>query len=128
MASPTPTAREVKLLLDEMHAPGIADSLTEESFDVVAVAAQPALRGMTDEDLLTYATSDERALVAENVADFMPLATRWVDEHKAHAGLIFTNPKRFNRATLAYPGNLIASLREFLTDPPITGESWIWWL
>jgi hypothetical protein len=38
-----------------------------------------------------------------------------------------TNPKRFNRATVAYPGNVIAALRAFLTDPPITGESWIWW-
>ncbi len=118
----------MRLLLDEMHAPGIADSLTEESFDVLAVAAQPTLRGMTDEDLLTYATNGERALVTENVADFMPLAAELAGAGRAHAGLIFTNPKRFNRATLAYPGNVIAALREFLTSPPITGTSWIWWL
>ncbi len=111
-----------------MHAPGIADSLAEESFDLVAVAADPALRGMPDEDLLTYATQNERALVTENVADFMPLAAQWAGAGKAHAGLIFTNPRRFNRATLAYPGNVIAALREFLTNPPITGESWTWWL
>lgn len=128
MASPTPTAREVRLLLDEIHTPGIADSLTEESFDVLAVAAQPTLRGMTDEDVLTYATNDGRALVTENVADFMPLAAELAGAGGAHAGLIFTNPKRFNRATLAYPGNVIAALREFLTTPPITGKSWIWWL
>ncbi len=118
----------MKLLLDEMHAPGIADSLTEESFDVVAVAAQPGLRGMRDEDLLTYATDHERVLVTENVADFMLLTDRWVGTGNEHTGLIFTNPKRFNRATVAYPGNVIAALREFLTDPPITGKSWIWWL
>jgi hypothetical protein len=118
----------VRLLLDEVHAPGAAVQLTGGAFDVVAVAAQPDLRGMADDELLGYAATEIRALVTENVADFMPLATRWVDEHTAHAGLIFTNPRRFNRATLAYPGNLIASLREFLTDPPITGESWIWWL
>ncbi len=118
----------MKLLLDEMHTPIIADRLDDKTFDVVAVAAQPGLRGMADEGLLAYASTEQRALVTENVADFMPLATRWVDEHKTHAGLVFTNPKRFSRATLAYPGNLIASLREFLTDPPITGESWIWWL
>lgn len=128
MASPTRVAREVKLLLDEMHAPGIAASLTEASFDVVAVAAQPGIRGMTDEDLLAYATTHERALVTENVADFMPLAAQRGGAGKAHAGLIFTNPKRFNRAAVAYPGNVIAALRAFLTDPPITGESWIWWL
>lgn len=118
----------MKLLLDEMHAPGIADTLTEESFDVAAVAAQPALRGMTDEDLMTYATNDERALVTENVVDFMPLAAQWAGAGRAHTGLIFTNPKRFNRASLAYPGSVIAALGEFLTDPPITGKSWIWWL
>ncbi len=118
----------MKLLLDEMHAPGIADILTEESFDVVAVAAQPGLRGMTDEDLLTYATNRECVLVTENVADFMPLATQWAGAGKAHTGLILTNPRRFNRATLAYLGNVTAALREFLTNPPVTGKSWIWWL
>lgn len=111
-----------------MHAPGIADILTEESFDVVAVAAQPGLRGMTDEDLLTYATNRECVLVTENVADFMPLAAQWAGAGKAHTGLILTNPRRFNRATLAYLGNVIAALREFLTNPPVTGKSWIWWL
>jgi hypothetical protein len=62
------------------------------------------------------------------VADFAPLARQWAAEGKAHAGLIFTNPRRFNRANLSYPGNLIATLREFLQNPPVTGESWIWWL
>ncbi|MCP4309042.1 MAG: hypothetical protein GY788_30050 [bacterium] len=118
----------MKLLLDEMHTPSVAVELMGESFDVVAVAADPDLRGMADEELLAHAATERRALVTENVADFMPLATRWAGEHRTHAGLIFTNPKRFNRATLAYPGSLIASLREFLTDPPVTGESWIWWL
>ena len=43
-------------------------------------------------------------------------------------GVVFTNPKRFDRATLAYPGTLSTALRRFLDDPPIDGESWIWWL
>ena len=118
----------MKLLLDEMHAPSVADKLAGESFDVVAVAAQPELRGISDEELLTYATAERRALVTENAADFMPLATQWAGEHETHSGLVFTNPRRFNRATLAYPGNLIVALREYLTNPPITCESWIWWL
>ena len=118
----------MKLLLDEMHAPSVAVDLTGEAFDIVAVAAQPELRGMADDELLAYGATERRALVTENVADFMPLATQSAGEHEPHAGLIFTNPKRFDRATLAYPGNLITSLREFLTHPPIKGESWIWWL
>jgi len=128
VASPTRTDGAVKVLLDEMHAPSVAVQLTGEAFDVVAVAAQPELRGMSDEELLAYASTEQRALVTENVADFMPLATQWAGQRKPHSGLIFTNPKRLNRATLAYPGNLITSLCEFLTDPTVTGESWIWWL
>lgn len=118
----------MNLLLDEMHAPGVAVQLTGEGFDVVAVADQPDLRSMADEELLAYAATERRALVTDNVGDFMPLATAWAGEHRTHSGLIFTNARRFNRSTVAYPGNLIASLREILTDPPITGESWIWWL
>lgn len=118
----------MKLILDEMHAPGIADGLIAESFDVVAVAAQPELRGMSDEELLAHAATHGRALVTENVADLMMLTTQWAGEGREHAGVIFTNPRRFNRAALAYPGNLVAALRQFLNDPPITGKSWIWWL
>ena len=118
----------MKLLLDEMHSPSIADALTKDMFDVLAVAAEPELRGASDEEILAQAAVAERAVVTENVVDFMPLATHWAGEHRAHAGLIFTNPIRFNRATVAYPGNLIHALRRFLRDPPIHGDSWIWWL
>ena len=118
----------MKLLLDEMHAPSVDDALTQDSFDVVAVAPEPELRGVLDEDLLAYAATERRVLVTENVADFVPLDAQWSGHRRSHAGLIFTNPKRFNRATLAYPGSLITALRQFLSEPPIGGESWIWWL
>ena len=118
----------MKLLLDEMHAPVIADALRRDSWDVVAVASTAQLRGMPDSDLFMHAVATGRTLVTENIVDFAPLATQWAIENKAHAGVVFTNPKRFNRATLTYPGNLIAALRTFLNDPPINGESWTWWL
>lgn len=128
MASPTSLAREVKLLLDEMHSPSIAEALTDDSWDVVAVAAEVELRGISDEEVLAHSAASGRALVTENVVDCVPLAAHWTGEGRTHAGLIFTNPRRFNRATIAYPGNLITALRRFLNDPPIEGESWIWWL
>lgn len=118
----------MRLLLDEMRAPAIADALTEAGFDVVAVAADPSLRGSSDADLLDHAAAGGRALVTENVSDFSVLATARAVDGEPHAGLIFTNPARFNRATLAYPGNLIAALRNLLDAPPITGDSWIRWL
>lgn len=118
----------MRLLLDEMHAPGIADRLSAESFDVIAVAAQPGLRGTPDADLLALAAAEGRALVTENVADFMALASHWASTGASHAGLIFTHPRTFDRASRAYPQNLARALRQFLVDPPVTGSSWIWWL
>ena len=118
----------MKLLLDEMHAPSIAESLTQEGFDVLAVAAEADLRGMADDELLAIAADHGRFLVTENVTDFLQLVAQRAAAGSAHAGLILTNPRRFNRATVAYPGNVIAALKEFLTQLPVTGDSWTWWL
>ena len=95
---------------------------------MVATAADPSLRGCGDADLLDHAAAGGRALVTENVGDFSVLAAARAVDGEPHAGLIFTNPTRFNRATLAYPGNLIAALQTFLDTPPVGGGSWTWWL
>lgn len=118
----------MRLLLDEMHAPAVADALTADGWDVVAVAASPSLRGTADEELLAHATAEGRALTTENIVDFAVIASRWATEQRPHAGLIFSNPKRFNRATIAYPGNLVAALRTLLQDPPAISQSGTWWL
>ena len=118
----------MRLLLDEMHAPAVAAALVEAGFDFVAVAASPSLRGSSDADLLDLATAAGRVLVTENLGDFSVLAAARAVAGEPHAGLIFTNPARFNRATLAYPGNLIVALRRFLDDPPVSGDSWVRWL
>lgn len=118
----------MKLLLDDMHAPSIAEVLSRESYDVTAVASMADLRGRSDRDLLTYASTEGRVVVTENVVDFALLVSEWTVESRLFPGLIYTNPKRFNRATLAYPSNLIDALRTFLEHPPREGQSWIWWL
>jgi hypothetical protein len=118
----------VKLLLDEMHAPRIADVLRGEGWDVVAVAAELEMRGVADEELLARASADLRVLVTENIGDFAEIAARWAQEQRPHGGLVFTNPRRFNRAMVAYPGNVTVGLRVLLENPPPLGVSGIWWL
>lgn len=118
----------MKLLLDEMHAPAVAEGLRAEGHDVVAVAAAAGLRGAADEDLLAYAAGEGFVVVTENVVDFAAIAALWVVEGRAHPGLVFTSPKRFNRATRAYPGNLVVALRKLLREPPDLGSSGTWWL
>lgn len=118
----------MRLLLDEMHTPAIAKALAERDFDVIAGANTQSLRGISDSALLEHGTTTGRAVVTENVGDFSVLVMRWTATGIPHAGVIFTNPRRFHRASLAYPGSLIAALEAFLEDPPIAGESWTWWL
>ena len=118
----------MRLLLDEMHSPAVAWALRDEGHDVHAVASDPLLRGMTDAKLLQFAAETNRALVTENVQDFAVLASQWSATATRHAGIIYTNPNRFNRHNAAYPANLITALNHFLQHPPIDGISWLWWL
>lgn len=128
METPTRTPQFVKLLLDEMHAPTVAESLTANGWDVIAVVSEPDLRGLTDADIMNYAIHNSRAIVTENIADFSILADRWTAQGADHAGIVFTNPSRFNRASLAYPGDLIKALDALLDESTDPGSSWIRWL
>ncbi|MCU0261133.1 MAG: DUF5615 family PIN-like protein [Ilumatobacteraceae bacterium] len=118
----------MRLLLDEMHAPAIAEALRRDGVDVVAVAAEPTLRGMPDDELLSWATDAGRAVVTENVGDFARIAAAWAADGREHGGIIFTNPRRYDRASVAYPGDVVAALRSMLEEPPPWGPSAIWWL
>jgi Domain of unknown function (DUF5615) len=128
VAAPAGAARTLRLLLDEMHAPAAANALLAEGHDVVAVAATSSLRGMSDDDLLACAAAEHLVIVTENVVDLATIAAQWATAGRVHAGLILTNPKRFNRATRAYPGNLVVALHELLGEPPDLSSSGIWWL
>ena len=95
---------------------------------MVAVAERAELRGLSDEQILAAGAAEGRAVVTENVRDFVPLAAQWATASRAHAGLVLTSPQRFDRARLTYPGDLQAALAAFLDDPPVGGPSWTWWL
>ena len=118
----------MRLLLDEMHSPAITRVLHERGHDVLAVASDALLRGMSDAELLHHAAQLDMAIVTENIGDFARLDSQWAASDISHAGIIYTNPNRFSRNTSAYPANLIAALTHFLQHPPVEGNSWVWWL
>ncbi len=118
----------MRLLLDEMHAASAAVALRTLGCDVAAVTERPALRGERDEEILSHATDEGRALVTENVRDFMRLVGEWAAHGREHAGLVLTSPRRFHRARRAYPGDLVSALRDLVDDPRPVGPSWVWWL
>lgn len=118
----------MKLILDEMHSHIVATTLNERGHDVIAVVLDPALRGLSDPDLLRFAASAGRALVTENVGDLMRLHRPWTAERRPHAGLVFTHPKTYRRAFHGYPGDLIAALERLVQGPSPEGDSWVLWL
>jgi len=121
--SPRPT--RVRLALDEMFSPRIADLLRERSHDVVAVVERDDLRSMTDDDLFTWAAGEGRWLLTENVKDFRPIMLRALQAGGATAGLLFASSRAFPRSR-KNPGQLVEAIHSWLVDgppqPPLTED------
>lgn len=78
----------MKLLLDEMYPARLARALREQSIDAEGVDERSPLRGLADEELLVVAAREGRALVSENVADFMRLYGEWGASGRRHPGIV----------------------------------------
>ena len=83
------------LLLDEMFSVAIAEQLRAKGHDVIAVVTDPALVGLSDDQILAHATDTGRALVTANIKDFVPLDARYRAASQTHAGLILVSTKTF---------------------------------
>jgi hypothetical protein len=128
VAPPAGSPRRLKLLLDAHHSPLIARALGDDGHDVVAAGSDPALARLEDDELLSAASREDRALVTENARDFDRIVRAWAARGDHHAGVVFTSPRRYHRGSAAYPANLIAALREVLADPPREKTDWVHWL
>ncbi|MDR0343905.1 MAG: DUF5615 family PIN-like protein [Nocardiopsaceae bacterium] len=104
------------LLLDEMFSGAIADQLRAKGHDVIAVVADPALVGLSDDQILAHATETGRALVTANIKDFMPLDARYRAANQTHAGLILVSTKTFHQDRNFTPA--ITSALSALIDKP----------
>lgn len=118
----------MRLLLDAHHSPVVADRLRAEGYDVLAAVRDVALNSLPDQDLLRAATDDGRALVTEDVGDFDLIARHRSTTGQHHAGIVMTPPGRHHRASKAYPGNLVAALRDLLDTAPESTPDRIFWL
>ncbi|MES2209292.1 MAG: DUF5615 family PIN-like protein [Chloroflexota bacterium] len=103
----------MRLLLDEHYSPLIAEHLRARGHDVTAVVAQPTLAGLADRTLILAARRDGRALLTENIVDFVPIATEFARTGTPHAGIILANPHRFPRSRDGM-GRLVEALHELL--------------
>jgi len=116
----------MRLLLDELCPPGIAEALRARGHDVVSLhdPSHRHLRGVSDEELLAAAAVDGRAVVTDNARHFLPLHRRSVARGRTgHALVLFTNrsfprhrPDVFVRALVAALDVLLAA-EEHASDP-----------
>lgn len=116
----------MKLLLDEMWAPAIAEALLDRSHAVVAVAERPDLQGIPDEAIFAAAQAEGWVIVTENLVDYRPLAAAAVRAGRSHPALIFTSNRTFPRANRRTAGRLVAALDALLTTgKAIQHEHWL---
>lgn len=117
----------LRLLLDEHFSPAIARQLRSRGNDVVAARERVELHGLDDRELLALATTERRAIVTENVADFAELHRQSVVRGDPHAGLVFTSPRRFPRTRRAI-GRLVRGLDRLVAEGPNDLDGQTWWL
>jgi predicted nuclease of predicted toxin-antitoxin system len=103
----------VKLLLDEHYSRVAAEQPRVRGHDVVAVSELAQLRAHADNDALDWATGDGRAVVTENVDDFLRLHNSMLAAGRIHQGMILTTQRKFPRNAEAMRA-LITVLEELL--------------
>jgi len=118
----------LRLLLDEHFSPEIARQLRDRGHDAIAVRERVA-SGRSDRDLLTLAVLEHRAIVTENVADFVELHRAAIITGTAHFGIIFTSSRQFPRTRRAI-GRTVRALDALLVAHPQTDalRDQTWWL
>ncbi len=116
----------MKALLDEQLSPEIAVLLRQAGCDVVAVAERDDLIGSSDRVVLNVASSEDRAVITNNIKDFRPLAAELLAQGLTHAGLILVPSSRTR--TRSAVAALATAIEQILRDHPRglkDSERWI---
>jgi predicted nuclease of predicted toxin-antitoxin system len=111
------------LLLDEMLPPALAEHLTAAGCETLAISADPALRGIPDDQVLALAAEHGRILVTDNIRDFVPLSNMWVAQGRSHPGILLISSRSFPMTSSRVGGIARALLRRHEADVwPTAGQ------
>jgi len=92
----------LKLLLDEMYPPALAEALRADGIEAFTVVER-GLGGRSDSDVLAAAAQDGYALLTENVADLARIAAERLTAGAHHAGVVIALSSRFSRRPTGIP-------------------------
>lgn len=120
----------MKLLIDEMWPPVVAEGLRRAGYDAVAVSGDPTLVGHTDEAICALAGDTRRAVVTENAADFLRIVNLRAVAGETVPTLVVTSNRSFPRHSRTFVGRAVRALGAFCAahpgDDPQTGA--VHWL
>jgi hypothetical protein len=114
----------VKLLLDEQISGKVAERLRGQGCDVVAIAEDGALRGLSDPDVFEIAQAQKRAVVTYNRVDFEAINLEYAELGREHQGIAIVHPLRFPSRDFA---RLTKALKG-LANGEALGKSFTVWL
>jgi predicted nuclease of predicted toxin-antitoxin system len=102
----------LRLLIDEMYAPDIAEQLRARGHDAVSVAERADLRSAPDEVVFDVAQAEHRVIVTNNVRDFVQPVQQVFQRDQAFYGIVFTSDRSLprSRATIGSYLDLLHSL------------------
>jgi len=100
----------LKLLLDEMYSPGLAEELRVADVDACTVI-ELGLAGSSDPEVFAAAIADGRTLLTENVADFTRISADHLVAGQHHPGVLIALSSRFSRRAAGI-GPLVTAIRD----------------
>ncbi len=106
----------MKSALDHHYPIAVAEQLRRAGHDVVA-AVERGWHREPDEGLLTCCAVEGRALLTNNVGDFVVIARNWAVRGQGHPGLVLTSDSSLPR-TRANIGTYVTLLDALLRDRP----------
>ncbi len=116
----------MKLLLDEMWTPRIAEALRRRGHNVVAVAERADLRTRPDSVIFERARAEGWAIFTEDAADFRELAAAAFEAGLEPPPLIFTSNRGWPRQSAHRIGRLVEALDALLSEQrDLAGEHWL---
>jgi hypothetical protein len=119
----------LRLLLDEMYPAGIAEGLRARGHDAVAVVERPELRNLSDAEVFAAAQRERRAVVTENVADFVPITNAQDARGDAHHGLVLVHARKYPRGDRRSIGAMVTALdalaSRYPADDPANMREWL---
>lgn len=93
----------MKLLIDEMYSPEVAERLRDRGHDAVSAQERTDLTAAADADVVRLMQLERRVIVTNNHRHFAPLAHVALQGGETFHGILFTSDKSLPRSKRKIP-------------------------